>query len=416
MPLNKQGLTLSAPSTGKARTNHGGHHPEHHNHRITLAQGIALIFGTNIGAGILSIPYASRDGGFLSLVIALIIAGTLTTFSMLYVAEVALRTQEDFQLSGLAEKYLGQAGRWLVFVAIMVNGIGALIAYASGSGSLLHNLLGVSPTLGTVIFFIVGAAVMWIGLHATGIAEGAITTAMALITIVLCGWTFIGPGITIANVVVLNPAFIIPIMNLAVFTFLAQYVVPELARGLRDHNPNAIPHAVVAGMGITGFTLALVPFAALGLLGTDVTEVITIAWGDSLGTVAFYLANIFALCAMLTSFLAIGFTTMRNVLNIFHWRETGWQRIAALLLTVIPPLVIFFAGFTGFVAALTYAGGFAGAIMSIIPVLLLRAARKNGNCNPEWQVTWQAYPLIQLAIVVVYCAAFAYSLWSLVGI
>lgn len=122
MPLNKQGLTLSAPSTGKARTNHGGDRPEHHNHRITLAQGIALIFGTNIGAGILSIPYASRDGGFLSLVIALIIAGTLTTFSMLYVAEVALRTQEDFQLSGLAEKYLGQAGRWLVFVAIMVNG------------------------------------------------------------------------------------------------------------------------------------------------------------------------------------------------------------------------------------------------------------------------------------------------------
>ncbi|AIU33717.1 Hypothetical protein CulFRC11_2172 [Corynebacterium ramonii] len=186
--------------------------------------------------------------------------------------------------------------------------------------------------------------------------------------------------------------FIIPIMNLAVFTFLAQYVVPELARGLRDHSPNAIPYAVVAGM------------------------VITIAWGDSLGTVAFYLANIFALCAMLTSFLAIGFTTMRNVLNIFHWKETGWQRITALLFTVIPPLMVFFAGFTGFVAALTYAGGFAGAIMSIIPVLLLRAARKNGNCNPEWQVTWQAYPLIQLAIVVVYCAAFAYSLWSLVGI
>lgn len=224
MPLNKQALTLPTHNAGKARADHGEHHQEHHNHRITLAQGIALIFGTNIGAGILSIPYASRDGGFLSLVIALIIAGTLTTFSMLYVAEVALRTQEDFQLSGLAEKYLGQAGRWLVFVAIMVNGIGALIAYASGSGSLLHNLLGLPPTLGTVIFFIVGAAVMWIGLHATGIAEGAITTAMALIIVILCGWTFIGPGIIIANVVVLNPAFIIPIMNLAVFTFLAQYV------------------------------------------------------------------------------------------------------------------------------------------------------------------------------------------------
>lgn len=64
MPFNKQALTLPTHNAGKARTDHGEHHQEHHNHRITLAQGIALIFGTNIGAGILSIPYASRDGGF----------------------------------------------------------------------------------------------------------------------------------------------------------------------------------------------------------------------------------------------------------------------------------------------------------------------------------------------------------------
>ena len=56
--------------------------------RITPWQAVALIFGTNIGAGILSLPYAGRNGGFLALFIALAIAGILTTLSMMYVAEV----------------------------------------------------------------------------------------------------------------------------------------------------------------------------------------------------------------------------------------------------------------------------------------------------------------------------------------
>lgn len=69
---------------------------------LSFAQGIALIFGTNIGAGILSIPYAVRNGGFLALVVALLIASTLTTVSMLYVAEAAMRTRKPLQVSGLA--------------------------------------------------------------------------------------------------------------------------------------------------------------------------------------------------------------------------------------------------------------------------------------------------------------------------
>ncbi|WP_151640713.1 amino acid permease [Corynebacterium sp. 11A] len=379
-------------------------------HRITPLQGVALIFGTNIGAGILSLPYAGKNGGFLALVIALLIAGTLTTISMLYVAEVSLRTQEPLQLSGLAEKYLGNLGRWLVFSAILINGIGALIAYAAGSGRLLHNLLDISPTLGTLLFFLLGSVVMWKGLHATGIAEGAITTGMAAIIAILCGWTFFGPGIDLENLWILRPYYIVPIMNLAVFTFLAQYVVPELARGLAEDNPSSIPHAIVAGMCITGFTLTLVPFAALGLLGGDVTEVVTLAWGEKLGDVAYLLANVFALLAMLTSFLAIGFTTMRNVLNIAHWPEYGWQRVAAVGITVLPPLLISLAGFGGFVSALSYAGGFAGAIMSIVPVLLLNTARAHGDKPAAWQTTWQAHPLIQGTIVVVYMAAFLFSI------
>lgn len=384
-------------------------------HAIGFWQGVALIFGTNIGAGILSLPYAARNGGFLALAVALAIAGTLTTISMLYVAEVSLRTKEPLQLSGLAEKYMGQTGRFLVFAAIMVNSIGALIAYASGSGELVHNIFGAPPLAGTLIFYALGAYIMWKGLQATGLAEGLITSGMALIITILVTWTLAGPGIELTNLWVLKPYFIIPIMNLAVFTFLAQYVVPEMARGMAETKPEALPKAIIAGMSITAFTLAAVPFAALGLLGTEVTEVVTIAWGEKLGTTAYYMANLFALLAMFTSFLAIGFTAMRNVLDIFHWPEDGWQRVAATALTVVPPLVIALAGLGGFVSALTYAGGFAGAIMSVVPVLLLRISRKRGDKTPVWQVRGVDNIAVQATIIVVYVAAFIYSVISLLG-
>lgn len=303
-----------------------------------------------------------------------------------------------------------------MFIAVIVNGVGALIAYAAGSGNLLNKLFGLNPVVGTLLFFTFGTYVMWKGLHATGVVEGAITTGMALIILVLCGWTFIGPGIEAANLIILRPFYIVPIMNLAVFTFLAQYVVPELTRGLEEDNPRAIPKVIIAGMCITGFTLALVPFAALGLLGDNVTEVVTIAWGESLGNTAFIMANLFALLAMLTSFLAIGFTTMRNILDILHWGDQGRLRLIAVLLTVIPPLAISLAGWGGFVDALGYAGGFAGAVMSVIPVMLLRAARNNGDRQPAWNVTWQGNPVIQVTIIVVYGIAFIYSLLSIVGL
>ncbi|MFV8380655.1 aromatic amino acid transport family protein [Corynebacterium hindlerae] len=400
---------MSTTTTVSAREDYKESH-------ISPLQGVALIFGTNIGAGILSLPYAGRNGGFLALFLALVIAGTLTTISMLYVAEVSLRTKRPMQLSGLAEQYLGNWGRWAVFVAIMVNGTGALIAYAAGSGELLNNLVGIPPIAGTLIFFVIGSIIMYKGLEATGVSELLITTAMALIIFILCGWTFIGPGISLSNVWVFNPYFIIPIMNLAVFTFMAQYVVPELARGMEKQHSAQISKAIIAGMVVTGFMLSLVPFAALGLLGQSVSEVVTLSWGEKLGQSAYYMANVFALLAMFTSFMAIGYTTMRNVIDIAHWPQHGKQRAIAVLITVLIPLFISLAGFGGFVSALSYAGGLAGVIMSIVPVLLLNASRIRGDREPAWTVGWSSHPIIQWTIILVYGLAGLYSVGTIFGI
>lgn len=57
---------------------------------LSFIEGVSMIVGTNIGAGVLSIAYASSKAGFLPLLFWLVLVGSLTTVTMLYVAELSL--------------------------------------------------------------------------------------------------------------------------------------------------------------------------------------------------------------------------------------------------------------------------------------------------------------------------------------
>ncbi|MDO4642002.1 MAG: aromatic amino acid transport family protein [Neisseria sp.] len=120
--------------------------------KITFTEGVAMIIGTNIGAGILSISYASRKAGYMPLLFWLVVVGVVTTITMLYVAEATLRTSRHEQLSGLAKRYVGGFGSWLMFASVAVNALGALIAYMSGSGDLMQSLFGIDKHLGSILF------------------------------------------------------------------------------------------------------------------------------------------------------------------------------------------------------------------------------------------------------------------------
>ncbi len=82
------------------------------------------------------------------------LVGSLTTVTMLlYVAESTLRTRKHLQLSGLSKRATSAAlARWMMFLSVCVNSVGALTAYMTGSGKLLHSLFGISPALGSVLF------------------------------------------------------------------------------------------------------------------------------------------------------------------------------------------------------------------------------------------------------------------------
>lgn len=266
--------------------------------------------------------------------------------------------------------------------------------------------------MGSLLFFIPGALVIWFGLRVTGVAENVITFGMVGLVLILILATLLGPGVRADYILYANWFYAIPVFSLAIFCYIAQYAVPELTRGFAASDIRLLPKSIITGMAITGVLLALVPMSAIGLSGPQkVTEVVTIAWGQALGQWAFFTANGFALCAMITSFWAVGETFLTNIVDRlkFPSERIPVYRLVALLLVVVPPFVLAYTGLVGFVGAIYFAGSFAGAIMSIVPVIMVNRARKEGDREPEWTCGNLAHPLVQGLLIVLFCGAALYA-------
>ncbi|NWL79822.1 amino acid permease [Pseudomonas taiwanensis] len=384
-------------------------------HRLSFLEAVAMIVGTNIGAGVLSMAYASRKAGFMPLLLWLAVAGVFTTISMLYVSETALRTRTHNQLSGLAQRYVGSFGAWAIFLSVAVNSIGALIAYMSGSGKILSAFFGISPALGSLLFFLPAALVLYLGLGAIGKGEKFISIGMVSMIVVLVVATLVNENTDVARLLEGDWIYMVPVFNIAVFCFSAQYIVPEMARGF-SHAPSQLPKAVITGMLVTFCLLAIVPMSVISLNGLEnQSEVATLAWGQALGQWAFYTANTFALCAMLTSYWGLGGSFLTNIFDKFHKLGSESQpktRLLVLGIVCVPPFLLAYSGMVGFVNALYFAGAFSGVILSIMPILMLRSARRHGDLQPAWQCGWIAHPLIQVFIVMIYLASAAYAICS----
>ena len=360
--------------------------------KLTLYEAVAIIVGANVGSGILGLAYSSRLAGWPILVLWLAVAGLFTTFSMLYVAESALRTKKPLQLPGLAEKYVGKVGSVLIFISVCANSIGCMVAYTTGSGNILCTLLGLPNWAGSLLFTVPCVLVVWFGLKATGLWEKFMSTGMVVLLGIIVIASFLSGKADVSRAVYANWTYAVPLLSSAIFCYIAQYAVPELARGMR-HTPKKLPVAIILGMFITGVLLAVVPLAVLSLTGAEeVTQVATLAWGQALGTWALYTANIFALCAMMTSYWAVGGSMLTNIVDMFKLKDEKdtKTRLIAIACTVLPPFILAYAGLVSFVDAIGWAGTFGGVIMSIVPVLMVNNARKKGDIEPEWKCGWYA--------------------------
>lgn len=388
---------------------------------LTAMETISYIVGANIGAGVLSLAYASRKAGFIPLLVCLALTYIICTISMLYVAESCLRTKGSRQISGLTHRYLGKIGSWIVFLGVAGVCYGALTAYMAGSGDILHAFFGekfgLSKTMGSLIFFIPAIGVMYIGFKALGIAQKVISLGMSGVIAMLIVATFFHQDTHLSYLLESNWEFVIPIFNVAVFILGAQFLVPEIVRGNKE-TAKEVPKLIITGMGLVLLIVIIIPASVIALVGLDnITQVATLSWGAKLGNWAFYAASSFALLAILTSYWGLGGALFSNMFDHLQLgsENNKLRRIICLALIGLPPFLLAYMGKAGFVNALYFSGTIGGIVMGILPPFLLRQSRKNGDRIPEFTCGIIAHPALQSIIILVFVLSGVYALAQVFG-
>lgn len=378
-------------------------------HRFAIAT--TTLMGTIVGAGILGIPYVIAKTGFLYGLILLIVIGLGCLFLNLFLGEVVLRTKTPHQTPGYASKYLGKWGKRIMSFSMIVSVYGALTAYLIGEGIALQTIFQWgTPIIYTLIFFAIASFIVNKGIKSTGKAELILVSLLFLIVILIGFFSY--DKINLNYLQSHDLAKIFLPYGVILFAYIGFAGVPEMGEELGKEKKK-MKSAIIIGSLIPIILYLLFTFVIIGIIGLENFELLepnqriaTVALSIYSLPVLGIFANLLAVLAMFTSFLALGTALVEVYEYDFHFK-----RWLAIFLTFIVPLLIVFSKVTTFIAVLGITGAFAGGIDGIMIVLMYWKAKSLGERKPEFSLP--KMKIVGIALIIIFVLGIIYQIFSL---
>ena len=371
-------------------------------HLATL-RATALLTGTVIGAGVLGIPYVVAQGGFLTGLLTIVVGLAMLMLHLMY-GEIVLRTAGNHQLPGYVGKYLGKWGKRISLFSLFFGIYGALIAYLIGEGQALSAIFGLNPLTFSLIFFVIVATILYKGLKAISKSEIYFLAIVLLMVLVLSLITISSTKFDLSNLPTFNIYNILIPFGVILFAFRGLEAIPEMKEYLTKDRKK-LKKAVILGSLIPLIVYVLFTFATLGITGEKTTEIVTIGLGESLGEGMILIGAVFAIFAMLTSFLTLALA-MKEI-YMFDYKlnpKLSWA------LTMFVPLIVFLSGATSFIKVVGITGALAGGTEGILIILMYWKARKHGNRIPEFKLG--KLHLIGFLLILLFIAGIIYQFFN----
>ncbi|MBI2581179.1 hypothetical protein HYV85_05250 [Candidatus Woesearchaeota archaeon] len=368
-------------------------------------EAVATLVGTTIGAGVLGIPYVVAKSGLAVGLLHIIIIGAAVMLVNLLLGEVVLRTKGNHQLTGYAEKYLGKNGKRLMALAMVFGIYGALLAYIIGAGNALNAINPqLTPFFWSIIFFAAASAIVYFGLKAVEESElllSFLTIAVISIIIVVAANSGRFSAANFTGTSIQN--LFVP-YGVVLFAFLGAVAIPEMREELGSGKARKLlKRAIILGGLVPIVLYSLFAVAVVGISGAATGQLATVTIGKMLGERMILFANLFAVLAMSTSFIALGLALKEMYVYDYRLkRKTAWA------LTCFIPLLAFLLGLKNFIAVLGVAGAVAGGIEGILLVAMhIAAKKKKAEVKPEYAINMPRLVAIALAFMFLFGIIYA---------
>ncbi len=143
--------------------------------KLSFLEATSIIVGHGVGSGILSVPYLAAHNSLREILLILVFCYLVNVVLHLIIAELSynnggaqfIRCLDAELFSGSLKKIL----TWAAFALLGLSVIFNVSAFLTGAAAVFRSWLGLSDTVGMLIFYVLGAGVVFIGMKLVGICE-----------------------------------------------------------------------------------------------------------------------------------------------------------------------------------------------------------------------------------------------------
>lgn len=321
--------------------------------RLNFLEATGIIVGHGVGAGILSVPYLASHNSFRETVFILIFAYLVALVLHLIIAELSYNNNgAQFVKCFDSELFAGKIKTVLTWTAFILLGVSVIVnvsAFLTGAAAVFAQWFGLPDFVGILIFYVLGAGVVFVGMKLVGICEKYAVIAMVVVMGVIFVATLMrGTEALPTGWRGFNNA--LALFGMISFSLSAVMSTPQVVKGLGG-DKKRIRSSIALGLAVNASLIFLIALTTLLGTGGDVSEkgaFVDLArrFGGWVAVVGY----VFTLLALATSFWA-NTLNLRDIVS----EQTGWGRRLSWLIASLPCLVLAMLGLDSFVGFTRFA-------------------------------------------------------------
>lgn len=321
--------------------------------KLNFLEATGIIVGHGVGAGILSVPYLASHNSFRESVFILIFAYLVALVLHLIIAELSYNNNgAQFVKCFDSELFAGKIKTVLTWTAFILLGVSVIVnvsAFLTGAAAVFAQWFGLPDFVGILIFYVLGAGVVFVGMKLVGICEKYAVIAMVVVMGVIFVATLMrGTEALPTDWRGFNNA--LALFGMISFSLSAVMSTPQVVKGLGG-DKKRIRSSIALGLAVNASLIFLITLTTLLGTGGDVSEkgaFVDLArrFGGWVAVVGY----VFTLLALATSFWA-NTLNLRDIVS----EQTGWGRRLSWLIASLPCLVLAMLGLDSFVGFTRFA-------------------------------------------------------------
>ncbi len=369
-----------------------------------LVGSILLIVGTSIGAGILGLPIAAAQLGFIGSIILLFVCWFVMISGAFLILEVNLWLPQNTNLISMAKTTMGPIGQiiaWLTYLLLLYS---LLCAYIAGGSDLFRSLLmtagiHVPASLAAMIFTLLFGAVVYFGIRSVDHVNRGLMlmkfSAFFLLAILLM--FFVSPDkLANGNLHYITSASAITVTTAA---FGWATLIPSL-RNYFNGDIKKLKTAIVIGSLIPLVCYIIWDAAIMGIIPligdnslisivnsanptSDLVTILSTSVGKNSVT---FVVKLFTSICVLTSFLGVALCLTDFFADGLKLEKKGIGNLIVNGITFIPALAIAILLPNAFIKALGYAGIYSTVLLILLPACMAWAGRYHREITQDFVV------------------------------